>query len=99
MTMTVAEAKLFVSNAFPDYHVSFNPRLQAIIINYRDVEFSITKANDNGKQCYAVKKYDRTLAFEPYIVKFVDSMEEVVSFMRTYTNIFENMYIRLDLKI
>lgn len=99
MTMTVFEVKALVSNAFPDYHVSFNPTLKAIVINYRDIEFSITKANDKGKKCYAVKKYDRTLQFDPYIVKFVESLDEAINFIRQYSNIFEQMYLKLYLNI
>lgn len=97
--MRLIEALELVSKSFPDYHVSFNPTLNAIKINYRDVEFSITKANDNGKQCYCIKKYDRTIPFEPYIAKFVPSLEDAISFMRQYTNIYEKMYITLDLNI
>lgn len=96
MGLRVIDAIGILENHFPNYRISWNGDLRAIKINYRDVEFSITWANDNGKKCYCVKKYDRVLGFNPYIVKFVDTFDEVVQFLKTYTDIYGQMYLKLE---
>ena len=94
MSLTVFEAKAYIANEFPEFIVSFNPSLKSINVYYRDIEFSITSAYDDGRKCYAVKKFDRVIR-EPYIVKFVEDLEQAVLFIKEYSNIYEQLYINL----